>query len=153
MEDGGYRHLPVVDDSGRPVGVLSVKRIVHYLVEHFPSTIHNQPPDPNQFPPRRKALINEASGVEHCMTPEAKTDQERESATIRLRRLRRRHAIVGTQFTNVSAVFGNDVSTLPDFPAEIRAPVGTLAGVSGFQLHFSSRESSRRAIKSTPSSS
>ncbi len=48
--------------------------------------------------------------------------------------------LIGTQFTNVSAVFGNDVSTLPDFPAEIRAPVGTLAGVSGFQLHFSSRD-------------
>src|SRR5213083_2427577 len=37
MEEGGYRHLPVVDGSGRPVGVLSVKRIVQYLVEHFPS--------------------------------------------------------------------------------------------------------------------
>ena len=48
--------------------------------------------------------------------------------------------LVGTQFTNVSAAFGNDVSTLPDFPAEIRAPVGTLAGVSGFQLHFSNRD-------------
>lgn len=48
--------------------------------------------------------------------------------------------LVGTQFTNVSAVFGNDVSTLPDFPAEIRAPAGTLAGVSGYQLHFSSRD-------------
>src|SRR5579864_5266628 len=48
--------------------------------------------------------------------------------------------VVGTQFTNVSAVFGNDVSTLPDFPAEIRAPAGTLPGVSGFQLHFSSHD-------------
>jgi len=48
--------------------------------------------------------------------------------------------LVGTQFTNVSAAFGNDVSTLPDFPAEIRAPAGTLAGVSGFQIHFSSKE-------------
>src|SRR5438552_3928498 len=48
--------------------------------------------------------------------------------------------LVGTQFTNVSAAFGNDVSTLPDFPAEIRAPAGTLAGVSGFQLHFSSHD-------------
>src|ERR1051326_6411512 len=48
--------------------------------------------------------------------------------------------LIGTQFTNASAAFGNDVSTLPDFPAEIRAPVGTLAGVSGFQLHFSSRD-------------
>lgn len=46
--------------------------------------------------------------------------------------------LAGTQLTNVSAVFGNDVSTLPDFPAEIRAPAGTLSGVSGFQLSFSS---------------
>lgn len=48
--------------------------------------------------------------------------------------------LAGTQFTNVSAVFGNDVSTLPDFPAEIRAPAGTLGGVSGFQLCFSSQD-------------
>lgn len=46
--------------------------------------------------------------------------------------------LVGGQFTNSSAIFGNDVSTFPDFPAEIRAPAGTLAGVSGFQIHFSS---------------
>jgi 2-oxoglutarate ferredoxin oxidoreductase subunit alpha len=48
--------------------------------------------------------------------------------------------VAGTQFTNESAIAGNDLSTLPDFPAEIRAPAGTLAGVSGFQLNFSSRE-------------
>ncbi len=47
--------------------------------------------------------------------------------------------LAGTQLTNTSAAFGNDVSTLPDFPAEIRAPAGTLAGVSGFQLNFSER--------------
>jgi 2-oxoglutarate ferredoxin oxidoreductase subunit alpha len=45
--------------------------------------------------------------------------------------------VTGAQFTNVSALAGNDISTLPDFPAEIRAPAGTLAGVSGFQLNFS----------------
>src|SRR5947209_5203433 len=48
--------------------------------------------------------------------------------------------LAGTQFTNSSAILGNDISTLPDFPAEIRAPAGTLAGVSGFQVHFSSRD-------------
>jgi 2-oxoglutarate ferredoxin oxidoreductase subunit alpha len=48
--------------------------------------------------------------------------------------------LAGTQFTNVSAAFGNDVSTLPDFPAEIRAPAGSLSGVSGFQLRFSSND-------------
>src|SRR5713226_5786454 len=48
--------------------------------------------------------------------------------------------LAGTQFTNSSAILGNDISTLPDFPAEIRAPAGTLAGVSGFQVHFSSHD-------------
>ena len=48
--------------------------------------------------------------------------------------------LAGTQFTNTSALVGNDIATFPDFPAEIRAPAGTLAGVSGFQVHFSSSE-------------
>ncbi len=48
--------------------------------------------------------------------------------------------LAGTQMTNTSAIFGNDISTLPDFPAEIRAPAGTLAGVSGFQLRFGSQK-------------
>src|SRR5690606_17574543 len=46
--------------------------------------------------------------------------------------------LTGNQFTNTTALFGNDVSTFPNFPAEIRAPQGTIAGVSGFQLHFGS---------------
>jgi CBS domain-containing protein len=50
MQQGGLRHLPVVDEQGRPLGVLSAKRIVHYLVEHFPATVCNQPPDPEAFP-------------------------------------------------------------------------------------------------------
>jgi 2-oxoglutarate ferredoxin oxidoreductase subunit alpha len=48
--------------------------------------------------------------------------------------------ITGSQFTNTVALYGNDLATLPDFPAEIRAPAGTLPGVSGFQVHFSSSE-------------
>src|SRR5207302_5948008 len=48
--------------------------------------------------------------------------------------------LAGTQFTDTSALVGNDISTLPDFPAEIRAPAGTLAGVSGYQVHFSSTD-------------
>ncbi|MBN1217823.1 MAG: 2-oxoacid:acceptor oxidoreductase subunit alpha [Anaerolineae bacterium] len=48
--------------------------------------------------------------------------------------------LTGTQFTDTNAVFGNDISTMPDFPAEIRAPAGTLAGVSGFQVNFSSED-------------
>lgn len=48
--------------------------------------------------------------------------------------------LTGEQFTRTSALLGNDVSTFPDYPAEIRAPRGTLAGVSGFQVHFSSTD-------------
>ncbi|MBP9946066.1 MAG: 2-oxoacid:acceptor oxidoreductase subunit alpha [Vicinamibacteria bacterium] len=48
--------------------------------------------------------------------------------------------VTGSQFTNTAALFGNDLSTFPDFPAEIRAPQGTLPGVSGFQVNFSSTE-------------
>lgn len=48
--------------------------------------------------------------------------------------------LTGGQFTNATAIVGNDLSTLPDYPAEIRAPAGTLAGVSAFQIHFSSKE-------------
>ena len=48
--------------------------------------------------------------------------------------------LTGTQFTNTSAVVGNDISTFPDFPAEIRAPAGTVPGVSGFQVHFASED-------------
>ncbi len=48
--------------------------------------------------------------------------------------------ITGSQFTNTVALYGNDLATLPDFPAEIRAPAGTLPGVSGFQVHFSSHD-------------
>src|SRR6187401_3453779 len=48
--------------------------------------------------------------------------------------------LTGSEFTKAAAAAGNDISTFPDFPAEIRAPAGSLAGVSGFQLHFSSSE-------------
>ena len=46
MEEGGYRHLPVVDEVGKVVGILSVKRIIRYLVEHFPGAVYNLPPEP-----------------------------------------------------------------------------------------------------------
>ena len=48
--------------------------------------------------------------------------------------------ITGSQFTNTVALYGNDIATFPDYPAEIRAPAGTVPGVSGFQLNFSSGE-------------
>src|SRR6202161_3904737 len=48
--------------------------------------------------------------------------------------------ITGSQFTNTVALYGNDLATFPDYPAEIRAPAGTLPGVSGYQIQFSSSE-------------
>src|ERR1039457_7706617 len=48
--------------------------------------------------------------------------------------------LTGMQFTDTSALLGNDLSTFPDYPSEIRAPIGTVAGVSGFQVHFGSKE-------------
>jgi CBS domain-containing protein len=47
MSLGGYRRLPVVDSSDRPMGVLNVSGILHYFVEHFPSVIYNLPPEPH----------------------------------------------------------------------------------------------------------
>ncbi|MGL4555430.1 MAG: 2-oxoacid:acceptor oxidoreductase subunit alpha [Gemmataceae bacterium] len=67
--------------------------------------------------------------------------EERQSVTIRLAGdSGDGMQLAGTQFTHTSALLGNDISTMPDFPAEIRAPAGTLAGVSGFQIHFSSSD-------------
>jgi 2-oxoglutarate ferredoxin oxidoreductase subunit alpha len=73
--------------------------------------------------------------------PAAKRIEERQSVVIRFAGdSGDGMQVAGMQFTNESALAGNDLSTLPDFPAEIRAPAGTLAGVSGFQINFSSRE-------------
>jgi CBS domain-containing protein len=47
MAEGAFRHLPIVDPGGKPSGVLAVHGIVHYLVQHFPATVYNLPPDPN----------------------------------------------------------------------------------------------------------
>ena len=76
------------------------------------------------------------------------TDQHASPPVLELERVTIRFAgdsgdgmqVTGSQFTRTAAVFGNDIATLPDFPAEIRAPAGSLAGVSGFQISFSSSE-------------
>src|SRR5438105_14311732 len=73
--------------------------------------------------------------------PPAHATEERESVTIRFAGdSGDGMQLAGTQFTNTSAILGNDIATFPDFPAEIRAPAGTLAGVSGFQIHFSKND-------------
>jgi len=53
MSAGGYRHLPILDDAGVPQGVVAVRGIVHYLVEHFPDTIYTLPPEPGMKPSDR----------------------------------------------------------------------------------------------------
>jgi 2-oxoglutarate ferredoxin oxidoreductase subunit alpha len=73
--------------------------------------------------------------------PQAKQVEERDQVVIRFAGdSGDGMQLAGMHFTNETALAGNDLSTLPDFPAEIRAPAGTLAGVSGFQLHFSSHD-------------
>src|SRR5947209_7513444 len=82
-----------------------------------------------------------ASNTATPQNPAKQPAQEIEEATIRLcGDSGDGMQLAGTRFTDTSAIMGNDISTFPDFPAEIRAPVGTLAGVSGFQVHFSSRD-------------
>lgn len=48
MVEGGYRRLPIVDDDGKPTGVIKIEAILHYLVKHFPTVIHTLPPEPHQ---------------------------------------------------------------------------------------------------------
>ena len=75
------------------------------------------------------------------MTPSTDSFEEIESAVVRFAGdSGDGMQTVGERFTDSSAFAGNDIATLPDFPAEIRAPAGTLAGVSGFQLQFGSRK-------------
>lgn len=54
MAEGGYRHLPIVDRDGKPTGMVAVHGIVHYLVDHFPETVYNLPPDPKAAPRARE---------------------------------------------------------------------------------------------------
>ncbi len=54
MSQGGYRHLPILDEAGKPVGMETVYGIVHYLVDHFPQTIYNLPPDPRAITSERE---------------------------------------------------------------------------------------------------
>jgi 2-oxoglutarate ferredoxin oxidoreductase subunit alpha len=87
------------------------------------------------------SVTSEETGLGASPTPAGKSVSRLGSATIRFAGdSGDGMQLAGTQFTDTSAAVGNDISTLPDFPAEIRAPAGTLAGVSGYQIHFSSSE-------------
>jgi len=92
------------------------------------------------LPPEAAGSAAESSGLGGGGTP-VKAGTRRDSIVIRFAGdSGDGMQLAGMQFTAESAMAGNDIATLPDFPAEIRAPAGTLAGVSGFQLNFSSRE-------------
>src|SRR5580693_1019687 len=81
------------------------------------------------------------AGLEFAPATTAKTINPLRSATIRFAGdSGDGMQLAGTQFTDTSAAVGNDIATLPDFPAEIRAPAGTLAGVSAFQVHISDHD-------------
>ncbi len=54
MARGGYRRLPIVDERGRPTGMIKVEGILHYLVEHFPASIYNLPPEPHHSTEKRE---------------------------------------------------------------------------------------------------
>ncbi|MFV1968034.1 MAG: CBS domain-containing protein, partial [Pirellulaceae bacterium] len=54
MSHGGFRHLPIVDLEGRPLGVLKVSGILHYMVEHFPNVVYNLPPAPHHATQHRE---------------------------------------------------------------------------------------------------
>jgi CBS domain-containing protein len=54
MEQGHIRHLPVIGDGGRSIGILTLKDIIHYLVEYFPATVYNLPPTPSLTQPARE---------------------------------------------------------------------------------------------------
>src|SRR5271167_1577175 len=87
------------------------------------------------------SVTSEETGQGAAPSPSGKSVNRLKSATIRFAGdSGDGMQLAGTQFTDTSAAVGNDISTLPDFPAEIRAPAGTLAGVSGYQIHFSSTE-------------
>lgn len=87
------------------------------------------------------SVASEETGLGASPPPAGKSVNRLSSATIRFAGdSGDGMQLAGTQFTDTSAAVGNDISTLPDFPAEIRAPAGTLAGVSGYQIHFSSTD-------------
>ena len=54
MSAGGFRHLPIVDERGHPVGLLQVSAILHYLVQHFPKFVYNLPPKPHHVTQQRE---------------------------------------------------------------------------------------------------
>src|SRR3954466_5628250 len=97
---------------------------------------------PRDLPQALPSVLEEGPApraAQLLMTP--KTVEERERVVVRFAGdSGDGMQLTGDRFTSASAAFGNDLATMPDFPAEIRAPAGTLAGVSAFQVHISDHE-------------
>jgi len=91
-----------------------------------------------------QAILGKGSESSRSKSTDRSQDDSTKKPTIQLPRVTIRFAgdsgdgmqLTGTQFSDTSALMGNDISTLPDYPSEIRAPAGTLAGVSGYQIQF-----------------
>ena len=138
MQTGRFRNVPLVDDDGVLVGVVRPVDVLKYARRGVPrgaaepaaatAPAHGRdrgrmsteaPPQAASHRPRSSSSgspsASPAIPATACSSP-------------------------ASQFTRTAAAFGNDISTYPDFPAEIRAPAGSLPGVSGFQLSFSSTE-------------
>ena len=115
MQIGRYRNIPIVDGGGHLVGVVRQNDIIKYLAESFPEELLNLPPRPHQ-------RMKEPEGA--TITREAELPvQELERVTIRFAGdSGDGMQLTGTQFTRTAAVFGNDISTLPDFPLRSALP-------------------------------
>ena len=155
MISEGVDNIPIVDAAGKATAaVLRTLDIIHFLAEAFPEQVLNLPPQ----------AAPDAAQTGGWISDDADQGTKQTRDIVDLDRVTIRFAgdsgdgmqLAGTQFTKTSAVFGNDISTFPDFPAEIRAPQGSLPGVSGFQVSFSSYDiytpgdAARRARRDEP---
>ena len=139
MQTGRYRNVPLLDDEDHPP-------------RRGPAPGHPEVPRrgvprgaPQPTPTTPPAHAQGRGRMNDRMTTETRAHdpelQELDRVTIRFAGdSGDGMQLTGTQFTRTAAVYGNDISTLPDFPAEIRAPAGSLPGVSGFQISFSSND-------------
>lgn len=132
--------IPYADDF-HLTSILSLKRVLRVI----PKRLEDRQPMPGRgkcFDWDRGAAAKCGEDCSSTMTTTlAKPIEEVSNVTVRfVGDSGDGMQLVGSEFTRSSAIFGNDVSTFPDFPAEIRAPAGTPAGVSGFQVHFSSED-------------
>ena len=152
MSVAGYRTIPLVDAERRPIGIVTVTNIIKWLAHLFPEAVLNLPPGDTIKRPHGggrgvgRGFGMPTKGDDDYMsdgTPGIGAQKPRRDADRAVVRFAGDSGdgmqVTGEQFTTESAWAGNDISTLPNFPAEIRAPAGTLFGVSSFQLQFGSQ--------------